>query len=259
MSTTADLVTALKKELKATQMTYADLARGLGMAESSVKRMLAKGDMALSRIDAICRVLKLDFGELARRVADAQPLVHQLTQEQERAVVADKKLLLCAICVLSQWTLEQVTTEYRVSEAECIKYFVQLDRIGIIELRPLNRYRLKLARTFRWRPHGPVMNYFRDHAVLDYYGGGFDGHAEGLLLVHGSVSRAIAPSFVDRLQRVAQDFAQQHQADQKLPASELEGYTLVLAMRSWEFEAFARLRRAPAGGVSAATRPSGTP
>jgi hypothetical protein len=28
------------------------------MAESSVKRMLAKGDMPLSRIDAICRALK---------------------------------------------------------------------------------------------------------------------------------------------------------------------------------------------------------
>ena len=243
MSTTADLVTTLKKELKAAQMTYADLAEGLGMAESSVKRMLAKGDMALSRIDAICRVLKIDFAELARRVADAQPLLSELTQEQEKAVVADKKLLLCAICVLSQWTLEQIATEYRLSEAECIKYFAQLDRVGIIELKPLNRYRLKLARTFRWRPHGPVMNYFRDHAVLDYFGGGFDGHAETLLLVHGSVSRAIAPSFVDRLQRVAQDFAQQHQADQKLAAKEREGYTLVLAMRSWEFSAFAQLRR----------------
>jgi hypothetical protein len=79
--------------------------------------------------------------------------------------------------------------------------------------------------------------------VLDYFGGGFDGHAEGLLLVHGSVSRAIAPSFVDRLQRVAADFAQQHQADQKLAAKEREGYTLVLAMRSWEFAAFTQLRR----------------
>ena len=70
MSTTADLVLALKKELKSAQMTYADLARALDMAESSVKRMLAKGDMPLSRIDAICRALKLDFAELARRVAE---------------------------------------------------------------------------------------------------------------------------------------------------------------------------------------------
>ena len=243
MSTSADLVMVLKKELKAAQMTYADLARALGMAESSVKRMLAKGDMPLSRIDAICRALKLDFAELARRVADTQPLLAELTEAQEKAVVADKKLLLVAICVLSQWTLEQMTDCYRLSEAECIKYLAQLDHIGIIELKPLNRYRLKLAKTFRWRPHGPVMDYFRENALLDYFSGGFDGGGEGLLLVHGSISRSLAPSFLERMQRVAQDFAQQHQADQKLAAKDREGYTLLLAMRSWEFEAFAALRR----------------
>ncbi len=243
MSTTADLVSALKHELKTAHMTYADLAAAMGMAESSVKRMLSKGDMPLSRIDAICRALKLDFADLARRVADAQPLLAQLTQEQERAVVADKKLLLVAICVLSQWTLEQITAAYRLTEAECIGYLAQLDRIGIIELRPLNRYRLKLAKAFRWRPHGPVMDYFRDNALLDYFGGGFDAAGEGLLLVHGSVSRSLAPSFMERMQRVAQDFAQQHLADQKLQDKDREGYTLLLAMRSWEFEAFGALRR----------------
>ena len=243
MSTTTDLITAIKRELKAAHMTYADLARAMGMAESSVKRMLAKGDMSLSRIDAICRALRLDFAELARRVADAQPLVSELTAAQERAVVADKKLLLVAICVLSQWTLEQITATYRLSEAEGVKHLAQLDRIGIIELRPLNRYRLKLAKTFRWRPHGPVMNFFREHALLDYFAGGFDGAGEGLMLVHGSVSRTLAPMFLERLQRVAQDFAQQHQTDQKLAEKDREGYTLVLAMRSWEFEAFTHLRR----------------
>jgi DNA-binding Xre family transcriptional regulator len=243
MSTSADLVTALKKELKSAQMTYAALALALGMAESSVKRMLSRGDMPLSRVDAVCRALKIDFADLARRVADTQPLLAQLTEAQEKAVVADKKLLLTAICVLSQWTLEQISGSYRLSPAECIKYLTQLDRIGIIELKPLNRYRLKLAKTFRWRPHGPVMHYFRDNALLDYFSGGFDGGGEGLLLVHGSISRSLAPSFMERMQRVAQDFAQQHQADQKLADKDREGYTLLLAMRSWEFEAFTALRR----------------
>lgn len=243
MSTTADLVAALKRELKAAHMTYAHLARALKLAESSVKRMLAKGDMPLSRIDAICRVLNIDFAELARSVADAQPLLKQLTEAQEKAVVADKKLLLVAINVLSQWTLEQMVAHYRLSAAECIQCLAQLDRIGIIELMPLNRYRLKLSKAFRWRPHGPVMNYFRDHAVLDYFSGGFDGHAEGLLLVHGSISRSLAPAFLERMQRVAQDFAQQHLGDQKLAANDREGYTLLLALRSWEFAEFEAMRR----------------
>ena len=61
--------------------------------------------------------------------------------------------------------------------------------------------------------------------------------------MHGSISRRLAPSFLERMQRVAQDFAQQHQADQKLAEKEREGYTLLLALRSWEFAAFTALRR----------------
>ncbi len=58
MSTTAEIVNVLKSELKLARLTYADLGRELGLAESSVKRMFAKGDMPLKRIDEICRVLK---------------------------------------------------------------------------------------------------------------------------------------------------------------------------------------------------------
>ena len=45
------------------------------------------------------------------------------------------------------------------------------------------------------------------------------------------------------MQRVAQDFAQQHQADQRLPDKDREGYTLLLGMRSWEFATFTGMRR----------------
>jgi DNA-binding Xre family transcriptional regulator len=243
MSTTQSLIDILKLELKTSGLTYAALARELGMAESSVKRMFAKGEMPLSRIDEICRVLKTDFAELSRKVADAKPLRRELSVEQERAVVADRKLLLMAICCLSQWTLDQVVSTYRISEPEAIKYLVQLDRLGFIELRPGNRYRLMVAKTFRWRPHGPAMQYFRDNAIDDYFSGGFDGEGEMLMLVHGQIGRSLAMLFNERLQRVAQDFAQQHLADQKLPPDQKRPYTLVIGMRSWLFGAFRDLKR----------------
>jgi transcriptional regulator with XRE-family HTH domain len=245
MSSTADLVTALKAELKAAGVTYADLAREIGLAESSVKRLFAKADMPLSRIDEILRVLKLDFADLARRVADAQPLRRELSAEQEAAVVADRKLLLLAICCLSQWTFEQVVSTYTISDSECVRCLSQLDRLGIIELKPLNRYRLKVAKTFRWRPDGPVMQYFRRHVVGDYFDGGFDGEGELLMLVHGQIGRSLATLFNERLARVAQDFAQQHLADQRLPAEQKRPYTLLIGMRSWLFAAFRDLKRGP--------------
>jgi transcriptional regulator with XRE-family HTH domain len=259
MSTSHDLVSAIKAELKRAGITYAQLAGKLGMAESSIKRIFAKGDMPLSRIDDICRALKLDFADLARQVADAQPLKRELTLAQERAVVADRRLLLVAICCLSQWTFDQIVASYKFSEVECIRYLARLDKLGIIELRPLNRYRLQVTKTFRWRPNGPVMAFFREHVVDEYFAGGFDGDDELLLLVHGSLGPGLASAFAERLQRTAEDFAQQHLADQRLPMDKLKPYTLVVGLRSWWYQAFVDLWRQPLDMGAAMDTPTGAP
>ena len=251
MSSTQTLISVLKAELKAAGMTYAALARALGLAESSVKRMLARGDMTLARVDQICHVLRTDYAELSRRVADAAPQRHELSAEQEAAVVADPQLLLVAICALSQWTAEQMVATYMLSQTDCVRCLTRLDRLGVIELRAGNRYRLQLAKTFRWRADGPVMQYFRRQVVGDYFSGGFDHDGELLMLVHGQIGHSLAAMFNERLQRVAQDFAQQHLADQKLPADQKRPFTLVIGMRSWLFGAFRDLKREPDGAPMA--------
>ena len=243
MSSTSDLVAVLKAELRRARITYADLAGELNLAESSIKRIFAKGDMPLSRIDEVLAVLRMDFAELAQKVVSASPQRRELTLAQETAVVADPKLLLVAICALSQWTAEQIGETYALSKPQVVACLLALDRAGIIELHANNRYRLKIDKTFRWRADGPVMRFFRDHAVTDYYSGGFDGPGELLMLVHGHISPTHAALFTERLQRLAQDFSQQHLADQKLPANEKSAYTLVIGMRSWLFAPFREMLR----------------
>ena len=237
------LIEAMKDELRAAGMTYADLAEKIKMSESSVKRMFSRREMPLSRIDEICQACKITFDELARKVVDAQPMVTELTPEQEEAVSKDGKLLLVAICCLSQWTFEQVLETYHFTEPELITCFTKLDRLGVIELKAMNRYRLKLAKTFRWRPDGPLMRYFRDHVIQDYFNGRFSRDGETVHIVHGTISTAMAPTFVDRLKRVGQDFSAQHLADQKLKSELTGGYTLILAMREWEFGPFTKMRK----------------
>ena len=244
MSTTADLLLHLKTELKAAGVTYATVAERLGMAESSVKRMFSKeGDMPVSRIDDICRIINMDFADLARRVADTQPLMLELTLAQEKAVVADRSLLIVAICVISQMPADEILATYEISEPKLIRALTRLDKIGIIDLRPSNRYRLKVAKGFRWLPHGPVMDFFRKDVLHDYFAGGFDGESEMLMVVHGEIGRGLANSFRERLTRIGQDFSNQHLADQKLPPDQRRPYTIVIGMRSWLMAALADMHR----------------
>ena len=82
MSGTHTLVTALKAELRRAGITYARLARELGLAESSVKRIFSRGDLSLARIDQVLALLKMDFGDLARQVANLQPERHEPVTER---------------------------------------------------------------------------------------------------------------------------------------------------------------------------------
>ena len=243
MSSTADLVAALKTELKEAGLTYAALAAELGVAESTIKRSFARGDLTLARIDAVLRVLKLDFSELARRIADRSPPTLALTLEQEKAVVSDPGLLLVALCCLSEWTREQIVERYRMSRADCVGYLVRLDALGFIELRANDRYRLRVTKGHRWRPGGPVMQFFRDRVIAEYFDGNFERDEEVVVLVHGSIGRDMAASFNDRLRRLAQDYARQHHLDQRLPIEQRQPFTMVLAMRRWQFSLLRDMQR----------------
>jgi hypothetical protein len=92
--------------------------------------------------------------------------------------------------------------------------------------------------------------------AADYFDTGFDGEGEMLMLVHGQIGRSLAMAFNERLARVAQDFAQQHLADQKLPPDQKRPYTLLIGMRSWLFEAFRELRRVSPSATSIRARSS---
>ncbi len=243
MTDTHILIDVLKRELKANNRTYAELAVALGVSESSVKRMFSVKEMPLSRIDDICRFLGTDFVSVTRWVLEATPQLTELTYEQENAVVSDPNMLLVAICVLSFWRFEQIVETYAITEAQCVKCLLALDRLGVIELKPLNRYRLKVAKTFRWRSDGPIRQYFLANIVGEYFGGRFDQSGETLLMVHGNINRSAAPAFVERLTRLGQDFGAQHLADQKIEPQFRDGYTMIVGFRRWEFSAFNAMRR----------------
>ncbi len=243
MPDTALLIDVMKQELKAQDKTYADVAVALEMSESSVKRMFSKKEMPLTRVDDICHLLGTDFAELSRRVSLAIPLIGELSYAQETAVSKDPKLLLCAICVLSYWTLEQIVQTYQITEAQTTRCLVVLDKLGFIELKPLNRYRLKVAKTFKWRSDGPIRQYFLQHVVGEYFGGRFDREGETLMMVHGNINCAVAPVFAERLQRLGEDFSKQHLADQKIDPKHRDGFTMMVGFRRWEFSAFTGLRR----------------
>lgn len=243
MSSPELLLQVLRSEMRAANMTYRGLAERLELSESSIKRMFSQGDMSLSRLALVCKVIGVALEDVLRQAADAAPQSDTLTLAQERALVADLRLLMVATCCLGHWTLEQIVETYAISEAECIGCLLKLDRLALIELKPLNRYRLRVSRAFRWLPDGPVQQLMRQHVVGDFFAGRFDGPGETMLCVHGRLSDPSAQELVQKIQQLAAELARLHQDDQRLQPALRDGYTLMLGLRSWEFSQFTAMRR----------------
>ena len=243
MSSPDQVIQVLRAELRAAGITYKALAERIGMSESSVKRMFGQKDMALSRLAQICKAAGIPMEDVLRGAADAAPRADTLTLAQEKSLTANPRLLLVATCCLGHWPMEQMLETYRLSEPECIGLLAELDRLGVIELKPNNRYSLRVSNAFHWLPDGPVQRYVREHVVGDFFSGRFDGEGEALMCLPARLSLASARELREKVQQLAGELARLHQNDRKLDAGERDGFTLLLGLRSWEFAAFTALRR----------------
>ena len=243
MSSPELIIDVLRAELRAANLTYKTLAERIDMSESSVKRLFGQKDMPLSRLAQICQAGGIALEDVLRRAADARPQADALTLPQETALVAKPHLLLVAICCLGHWTFEQIVDNYRLTQPECIAAMAELDRLGLIELRPLNRYGMRVSHAFHWLPDGPVQQFFREHMVPDYFAGRFDGPGETLMCLPARLSAASAAEVAQKIAQLAAELARLHKHDRRLPAEERDGMSLVVGFRSWEFAAFTALRR----------------
>jgi len=174
---------------------------------------------------------------------DAPVLLSRLTYAQEEEILGDIGLTVVAVAALNLLTVAQIVATYHLSEAQVVAYLLRLDRIGILELRPNNRVKLLIARTFRWIPNGPIQAFFREQAYADFVDARFDGDGELLQLVNLMLTPRSAAALRERLRQVAAEFSQQHQDDARLPFAERHAVTLMLAARPWMPESFKALLR----------------
>jgi transcriptional regulator with XRE-family HTH domain len=244
MSTTI-IVDAIKRRLRAQGITYQALAQRLEVSEPTVKRDLARGDFSLKRLDAICDVLGVTVADLASEEPSRELRVTKFTDAQERALIADPRLLLLTYLLVNRWRLEEITEVIDLDENELTKSLLALDALGIVEFRPPNRVRLLTARNFTWRNDGPVHRFFLQRLVPDYFRARFDKPEDEFYFVAGSLSPDSQARFKSALNRLTAEFEDLARNDARLPVAKRHGCAAILALRDWRFSEFARYRRKP--------------
>ncbi|MEM7053805.1 MAG: helix-turn-helix transcriptional regulator [Pseudomonadota bacterium] len=243
MPQTRELVQTLKRALKARDKTYADVAELLDLSEASVKRLFSRQSFSLERLDQVCNWLDMEISDLVQLMNEQQHQLQQLSLAQEREIIGDLTLALVTVCTLNRWRMEDMTSFFRLTQAECIRHLATLDRLGLIELLPGNRIRLRVAPNFTWHHNGPIQAFFQEHISGEFFESGFDEEDECLIVLNGMLSRRSNAEFQRRLRRLAREFDLLNNDDAALNLDDRKGSTLVLAMRGWRFGLFRPLWR----------------
>ena len=243
MITPSSIVETLKQQLKLRGITYRALAGRLDLSESAVKNMFAGGNFSLRRLDQLCEVLELDIGGLVNIVESREQKLDELPADLEHELVDDYRLLLVVYCLVNYWTLEEILERYRITPEDGEKLLRRLDRMQLIDLQPGNRIRLLISNNFRWRKNGAIEKFFRSQVQAEFFDDDFGGEGAVRIVKNGMLSKTSQLQLGERMQAIGDHFDDATRDERKLPVSQRQGTTMVLAIRNWFFEGFRQLER----------------
>ena len=245
MSQTDQLLDALKRVLRERGLTYAHAAEALELSEASVKRLFSQRQFTLERVERLCELAQVDLAELVERADADRGRLDEMSIDQEQALVDDPLLLLTMVCALNRWSFETIVAEYDISPPELVQRLARLDRLGLIDLLPGDRYRLRLSRAFRWRPDGPIQHFFLKAVMSDFLTAP-GPYAGRMRFVWGQLSGANAQQVERAIERLVRDFEALADADARNEAPDRFGSSLLVGFRrDWEPVQFRERRLAP--------------
>jgi len=242
VSATQTLLRGIKAALRMQRMTYRQLAAAIGVSEATIKRDLSRGRFSLHRLDQICEALQLSLHDLSQPPQGPEVLT-QLTEAQEVALVGDPKVLVVTYLVVNGWKFDEIVSAFQVDENTLVSILLRLDRLKIIEYRPPHRIRKLTARNFTWRKDGPVHEFFVTRFAPEFFRSAFEGSGDAFRFAGGRLSAESLARFKSSIERLASEFEELARNDARLPHGGHSACSAILAVRSWEFSEFTRLRR----------------
>src|SRR5262245_27571009 len=181
---------ALKRVMRSSGRTYAQAAHVLGLSEASVKRLLSRSELSLERLEILCDWLEVDVADVVQQSAHSSPLVSEIDPSQEEELLSDLPLLIIAFLTLNRWSEADILEVFNFRKIELAQKLRQLEKLGLVELMPSGRIKMRAARNFTWRKDGPVQKYFATRVLPEFLATQFDAPGEQMHFVGGMMSRA---------------------------------------------------------------------
>lgn len=152
-----NLFTLLRQAIKAKGYTYARLACEMQVSELSIKRLFKEKDCKMSRLLEICSVVGLSMNDLVSMQQRVKQVPEYLPRQVEGELAEDKHLFLLFILLVSYVDLPKIQAVCRIDKPQLYLRLRRLEKLGLIELLPEDRYRFLVPLPVRWRMEGTLL------------------------------------------------------------------------------------------------------
>ena len=238
------LLKTLKRYLKAKGLNYKTLATEMNLSESSVKRLFSRQTFSLDRLDEVCRILDIDFFDLALMTRQNRSASSEmLSFNQEKTLAEDPKLFSLLLLLTNGWPLSMIIGEFEFSELEITEMLGRLEEMGLIEVHPNNSVKLLVSSDTFSRKGGPLWKKYQKLVLGEFFDYLFNTPSDEVIFNQGQLSEASIKLFRKKVEKLSKEFEELSEMDAALPFNDRYGTGLIVGFRPWTFPTIADIRK----------------
>lgn len=144
----------LKNLMKSKKATYESMAKALKTSPATIKRRLNGDDLTLKQLKELASALEVSFYEIIELSKYVKREPHLFTPEQESLLASDFKIKMLFRYILSGVSFANIKSQLKMSEKDLRKHARELEKVGLAQLLPGDRFAALIHYPVRWQPNG---------------------------------------------------------------------------------------------------------
>jgi transcriptional regulator with XRE-family HTH domain len=232
------LLGALRQVLKARKITYARIARDLGVSEVTVKRWLTGRTCSLETVFRICEKVGISFFDLTALARREEEMDYVLSEEQEKFFAANPALFGALKLLHRGHEPKKVAALWKLSNPALYRALRKLEKLGLLEVLPGERIRMKTAGNIRYSHQGPLARAIlrpQIHRFLDHVDSVLRDDDVALHSAELELSEQNISELVEEIHAIGAKYRARAIRDKRvLPAEKLKSSRWLLAFAPYE-------------------------